>query len=68
MKKYSGTTVNERLYLSGLMAEFDKAVFEKNYNKAKEILEKVELTEESISPILKSLGISSPDTDNTSAI
>lgn len=59
-KKYIGMTVNERLYISGLMDDFDKAVAEKNYNKAKEILEKVELTEESIYPILESLGLTPP--------
>lgn len=55
--KYQGMTVNERLYVSGLMDEFDKAVKEKNTQKVKSILENVELNEESIMPILKELGL-----------
>lgn len=53
--KYAGMTVNERLYVSGLMDEFDKAVEEKNADRVRSILEKVELTEESIKPILEQL-------------
>lgn len=53
--KYAGMTVNERLYVSGLMDEFDKAVEEKNSEKIRTILEKVELTEKSIKPILEQL-------------
>lgn len=53
--KYAGMTVNERLYVSGLMDEFDKAVEKKNTEKIRAILEKVELTEESIKPILEKL-------------
>ena len=55
--KYKGMTVNERLYVSGLMDEFDNAVKDKNIKKIKSILEKVELKEESIIPILKSYGL-----------
>jgi molecular chaperone GrpE (heat shock protein) len=55
--KYSGMTVNERLYVSGLMDEFDKAVQQKDTEKIRAILEKVELTEESIRPILEEFGI-----------
>ena len=50
-------TVNERLYASGLMDEFDKAVNNKNTHKVKEILKKVELAEDSIKPILESCGL-----------
>lgn len=53
--KYAGMTVNERLYVSGLMDEFDKAVEEKNVERVRSILKKVELTEESIKPILEQL-------------
>jgi molecular chaperone GrpE (heat shock protein) len=52
---YSGMTVNERLYVSGLMDEFDRAVEEKDVDKIRNILERVELTEESIKPILERL-------------
>jgi molecular chaperone GrpE (heat shock protein) len=54
-KKYAGMTVNERLYVSGLIDEFDKAVEEKDADRVRSILEKVELTDESIKPILDQL-------------
>lgn len=50
--KYAGMTVNERLYVSGLMDEFDEAVEKKDTEKVRSILEEVELTEESIKPRL----------------
>jgi len=53
--KYAGMTVNERLYVSGLIDEYDKAVENKDAKKVREILEKVELTEPNIEPILKQL-------------
>ncbi len=54
--KYKGMTVNERLYVSDFMDDFDKAVEEKNIRKIIEILEKVEITEKSaINSILKEL-------------
>ena len=53
--KYAGMTVNERLYVSGLMDEFDDAVDKKNTEKVRTILKKVELTEDSIKPILENL-------------
>lgn len=55
--KYSGMTVNERLYVSGLMDEFDKAVEERDKERVRSILSNVELTEESIRPILEKLGL-----------
>jgi hypothetical protein len=55
--QYRGMTVNERLYISGLIEKFDLAVEAKNIDKVIEILKKVEITEESaIEPILKELG------------
>ena len=53
--QYAGMTVNERLCVSGLMEEFDEAVKQKNSAKVRAILEKVELTEASIKPILERL-------------
>jgi len=56
--QYKEMTVNERLYLSGLMDEFDLAVKEKNTEKVIIILSKVEITEDSsVEPILKELGL-----------
>jgi len=55
--KYSGMTVNERLYVSGLMDQFDKAIEERDIERVRSILKSVELTEESIEPILERLGL-----------
>ncbi len=56
--KFTGMTVNERIYLSGLIDEFDEAVEKKNADRVRSILEKVELSEDSIKPILEELGLS----------
>ena len=54
--QYKGMTVNERLYVSGLMEEFDKAVREKDVGKVARILKEVEITDESsIRAILEEL-------------
>lgn len=50
-------TVNERLYVSGLIDKFDDAVEKKNLDKVRKILEEVELTETSIKPILSNLDL-----------
>ncbi|WP_410220751.1 hypothetical protein [Pedobacter sp.] len=55
--KYLGMTVNERLYVSGQIEEFDKAVKEKDIDKVISILKSVELNEDSIHPILESLNL-----------
>lgn len=55
--KYSGMTVTERLYVSELMYEFDKAVADRDVERIRSILSNVELTEESIVPILEQLGL-----------
>lgn len=55
--KYAGMTVNERLFVSGLMDEFDEAVQKKDVLKVRSILTKVELKEESIEPILEQLSL-----------
>ena len=54
--KYAAMTVNERLYVSGLMSEFDRAVDDRDAERVLAILSKVELNEESIRPILERLG------------
>lgn len=61
--KYQGMTVNERLYVSGQMEAFDKAVNEEDIPKVMIILEDVELNEESIKPILKYLGLAADNND-----
>jgi reverse gyrase len=55
--KYAGMTVNERIYVSGLMDEFDKAVSEKDTDDVIRILKTVELGDDSIEPILEQLGL-----------
>jgi hypothetical protein len=52
-KEASGMTVNERLYLSGLLNDFDKAVRLGNKKELKSILEKVYLDSESIKIIIE---------------
>ncbi|WP_295799256.1 hypothetical protein [Mucilaginibacter sp.] len=54
---YGGMTVNERLWVSGLMEQFDSAVREKNADKIIKILKKVELTEPNITDILRQKGL-----------
>jgi hypothetical protein len=53
----NGMTVNERLYVSGLLKEFDEAVAMKNKVKVIFILLRIELKEKSIVDILKSLDL-----------
>ncbi len=55
MNNYQGMTVNERLFSSGLMDEFDNAVRIKDVKKVVLILKKIDLKDESIIPILKYL-------------
>jgi molecular chaperone GrpE (heat shock protein) len=57
--KYAGMTVNERLWASGLMDEFERAISERNTDAAVRILTEVELTEENIKPILVKWGLCS---------
>ena len=55
---YKGMTVNERLYVSGVMEEFYQAVKNDDIEKVVSILKKVEIKEESaIQLILKELGL-----------
>ncbi len=54
---YKGMTVNERLYASGLLDKFDKAVSDKDIHSIKEFLRDVELSDENITAILDSLDL-----------
>lgn len=54
VNKYGGMTVNERLYVSGMMNKFDKAIDEKNIKEVVRILKEVEISSEAnIAAILK---------------
>ena len=55
--KYAGMTVNERLYVSGLLDQFDRAILEHNSAKARQVLREVDLKDESIIPILEKHGL-----------
>ena len=59
--KYSGMTVNERLYVSGLSDKYHVAVKEKDIDAAISILKAVDLGEENIKAILKFSGLISDD-------
>jgi hypothetical protein len=61
MEKYGGMTVNERLWVSGLMDRFDLAVEKKDVNLLKTILKEVELSESNINAILEHLGLIKKD-------
>jgi len=53
--KFSGMTVNERLYVSGLLPKFDEAVAAKDIERVKRILRDVDITDsKSIDDILRS--------------
>ena len=55
MSKYAGMTVNERLFISGLMDKFDIAVKNKNIDSLIAVLKEIELTDVSIDQILRQL-------------
>ena len=58
MTLYKGMTVNERLFLSGRMDEFDALVRAKDVNGLKALLKDVEITDESsMRAIIESLGL-----------
>ncbi|MGI8544147.1 MAG: hypothetical protein ACR2MD_11825 [Aridibacter sp.] len=52
-KEMSRMTVNERLFLSGLINEFDEAVAQKDELKLKSILENIYLSQENIQIIVE---------------
>ena len=52
-KEAAGMTVNERLYLSGLLDDFEKAAISGNELELKIILSKVYLDDESIEAIIE---------------
>jgi hypothetical protein len=54
-QKYSGMTVNERLFAAGLLDEFDTAVNHKNRDKVVALLQQVELSYEQAELITKTI-------------
>ncbi|AMR33692.1 hypothetical protein A0256_20780 [Mucilaginibacter sp. PAMC 26640] len=58
--QYKGMTVNERLYVAGLIDDFYEAIKDRDVNKVIVILKKVELGDESIDPILEFNGLKPP--------
>lgn len=52
-EKYRGMMVNERLFESGLIKDFDEAVVKKDTAKVVSILKEVDLYGENIEAILK---------------
>ena len=52
VKDIKGMTVNERLYVTGLMEEFDKSLID-NKSKARRILELLAVDKDSIEKIIK---------------
>ncbi|SFE34352.1 hypothetical protein SAMN04488131_101432 [Flavobacterium xueshanense] len=53
--KFSGMTVNERLYVAGLMNDFEICLKQKDFEGINSVLKKVELNEDSIIEIINSL-------------
>jgi hypothetical protein len=54
-KQASGMTLNERLYLTGLLGDFDKARNEGDVAKLRSILRKVYIPTEKIDPLIEGL-------------
>lgn len=52
-RKYGGMTVNERLYVAGLLDEYYKAIEKKDILSVKKILSKVDIDGENVTAILK---------------
>ena len=50
---YAGMTVNERLFIAGLLDDFDKAAHAKNEEEIRVILAKVDLGYESANEIIE---------------
>ena len=56
-EEFKGMTVNEMLYVSGLMSEFDAAVKNKKKDLIIKILKKLELEDKSINDVLESINL-----------
>ncbi|MEY3499763.1 MAG: hypothetical protein RL308_1432 [Bacteroidota bacterium] len=56
--EYGGMTVNERLFVSGLLDSFDNAISNKDIDRVIKILYEVELTKDNIDAIHKHYNLS----------
>lgn len=56
-EKFKAMTVNERLYVSGLIDAFDKAAELQDVATVVHILREVELTDTSIKPVLEEMNL-----------
>lgn len=54
---FKGMTVNERLYVSGLMDKFDKAIENNDIESLKVIIEKVALDESYIETVIEDFNL-----------
>jgi hypothetical protein len=54
---YTGMTVNERLFVGGLMDDFDKAIEEKDPAKMIEVLSQIDIGDSNIRTILQEYGL-----------
>jgi hypothetical protein len=55
--KYGGMTVNERLYVAGLLDQFEEALSNMDVQQVISILKKVELGDKNIDAILANHGL-----------
>jgi hypothetical protein len=54
---FAGMTVNERLFSTNLLSEFDKSIAEKDFEAAKRILKLVDVDDQSVAEILINRGM-----------
>ena len=65
LMKYKGMTVNERLYVSGLLESFDKAILRNDREQVIRILRDIEVDDESISKTLSKFKLADGTKDDS---